>query len=118
MGRPVAMFEIVSAQPARAKEFYAGLFEWSVDEDPEWGGYALVDTASDEASIPGGIGPSMADGDTGVKIYVRVDDLPAYLERAERLGGQRLVEPTELPGGFGTFAVLADPDGNPVGLWA
>ena len=118
MGRPVAMFEIVSAQPARAKEFYAGLFEWSMDEDPEWGGYALVDTASDEPSIPGGIGPSMAVGDTGVKFYVRVDDLHAYLERAERLGGQRLVEPTGLPGGFGTFAVLADPDGNQVGLWA
>jgi predicted enzyme related to lactoylglutathione lyase len=53
-----------------------------------------------------------------VKIYVRVDDLPGYLERAERLGGRQLVEPTELPGGFGTFAVLADPDGNHVGLWA
>jgi uncharacterized protein len=52
------------------------------------------------------------------RIYVRVDDLPAYLERAERLGGRRLVEPTDLPGGFGTFAVLADPDGNQVGLWA
>jgi predicted enzyme related to lactoylglutathione lyase len=23
-----------------------------------------------------------------------------------------------LPGDFGTFAVFADPDGNPVGLWS
>ena len=25
--------------------------------------------------------------------------------------------PTDLPAGYGRFAVLADPDGNPVGLW-
>jgi hypothetical protein len=53
-----------------------------------------------------------------VKIYLRVDDLDAYLSRAGELGGQRLVPPTDLPGDFGRFAVLADPDGNPVGLWA
>jgi predicted enzyme related to lactoylglutathione lyase len=53
-----------------------------------------------------------------VKIYMRVDDLDAYLSRAEELGGQRLVPPTDLPGDFGRFAVFADPDGNPVGLWS
>jgi hypothetical protein len=26
--------------------------------------------------------------------------------------------PMELPGDFGTIAVIADPDGNRVGLWA
>jgi predicted enzyme related to lactoylglutathione lyase len=66
----------------------------------------------------GGIGPSQAPGDTGVKFYVRVDDLEAYLARAERLGGRRLVPPMDLPGDYGRIAVLADPDGNPVGLWA
>ena len=60
----------------------------------------------------------MAAGDAGVKVYVRVEDLDRYLERAEELGGARLVPPMELPGGFGRIAVLADPDGNPVGLWA
>jgi predicted enzyme related to lactoylglutathione lyase len=53
-----------------------------------------------------------------VKIYMRVDDLDEYLDRAEKLGGQRLVPPTELPGDFGRFAVFTDPDGNQVGLWA
>jgi predicted enzyme related to lactoylglutathione lyase len=94
------------------------LFDWSVDEDPDCGGYALVDPASGDGSITGGIGPSTEEGDTGVKIDVRVDDLAEYLQRAELLGGRRLVEPAELLGGFGTFAVLADPDGNHVGLWA
>ncbi len=48
---------------------------------------------------------------------MKVDDLDAYLARAEELGGRRLVPPTQLPGDFGWFAVFADPDGNPVGLW-
>ncbi len=49
---------------------------------------------------------------------MRVDDLDAHLDRAEELGGQRLVPPTDLPGGYGRFAMVTDPDGNPVGLWA
>ncbi|MGO9188569.1 MAG: VOC family protein [Streptosporangiaceae bacterium] len=53
-----------------------------------------------------------------VKIYMRVDDLDAYLDRAEQLGGKRLVPPTDLPGDFGRFAVFTDPDGNQVGLWS
>jgi predicted enzyme related to lactoylglutathione lyase len=118
MGQPVAMFEIISNDHERVSKFYAELFGWTIDTNPAWGGYGLVDTTSDPASVPGGIGPSMAPGDTGVKIYVRVDDLDAGLARAAELGGTRLVEPTELPDGYGRFAMFADPDGNPVGLWA
>ncbi|MEU8663564.1 hypothetical protein AB0C31_43770, partial [Actinoplanes philippinensis] len=39
------------------------------------------------------------------------------LEQAVALGGTTLVEPAALPGDYGRFAVFADPDGNPVGLW-
>jgi uncharacterized protein len=28
------------------------------------------------------------------------------------------VPPTDLPCDYGRFAIFADPDGNPVGLWA
>ena len=42
----------------------------------------------------------------------------ASLDRAEALGGKRLVAPAELPGDFGRFATFTDPDGNQVGLWA
>lgn len=118
MGQPVAMFEIVSNDHERVGKFYSELFGWTIDSSPSWGGYGLVDTKSGQGSLPGGIGPSMAPGDSGVKIYVRVDDLDAELARAVELGGTRLVEPTELPDGYGTFAVFADPDGNAVGLWA
>ncbi len=82
------------------------------------GGYGLVDTGAGADAIGGGIGPSSEPGERGVKIYMRVDDLDAYLARAEQLGGQRLVPPTDLPGDYGRFAIFTDPDGNQVGLWS
>lgn len=117
MGQPVAMFEIVSPDHERAQRFYSELFGWSVDADPDMGGYGLVDTGVKDAII-GGIGPAAAGEAAGVKVYVRVDNLAEYLDQAERLGATRLVEPTVLPGDYGSFAIFADLDGNPVGLWA
>jgi predicted enzyme related to lactoylglutathione lyase len=118
MGQPVAFFEVISPDHERAQKFYSELFGWQVAADPEMGGYGLVDTGAGESAIGGGIGPASRAGDAGVKIYMRVDDLDAYLDRAEKLGGRRLVPPTDLPGDFGRFAVFTDPDGNQVGLWA
>ena len=39
---PVAFFEVLSPDHERAQKFYAELFGWSVDADPEMGGYGLV----------------------------------------------------------------------------
>jgi predicted enzyme related to lactoylglutathione lyase len=90
MGQPVAFFEIVSPDAERARKFYTEMFGWAAQADPNMDGYALVDTNA----------------------------LDTYLDRAERLGGKRLVPPTDLPEGYGRFAVFTDPDGNQVGLWA
>jgi predicted enzyme related to lactoylglutathione lyase len=48
-------------------------------------------------------------------VYVQVDDVKAYLDRAAALGGKTLVPPMEIP--TGTFAWMADPEGSIVGLW-
>jgi predicted enzyme related to lactoylglutathione lyase len=112
------MFEIISGDHEKVGAFYSELFGWSVTADPRRGGYGMIDTRSAPAPMGGGVGPSMMPGDTGVKIYVRADDLGGHLDRAVELGGSRLVEPTDLPDGFGTVAIFADPDGNAVGLWA
>ncbi len=118
MGRPIAMIEIISSGHERAQRFYSELFDWKVDADPAMAGYALVDTQSEPVPVIGGIGPSMDATDAGVKFYVRVDDLTATLDRAVELGGTRVVEPAELPDDYGSYAILADPDGNAVGLLA
>ena len=118
MGQPVAFFEVISPDHERAQKFYRELFGWQVTADPAMGGYGLVDTGAGEHAIGGGIAPADESGQAGVKIYMRVDDLDAYLDRAEQLGGQRLVPPTDLPGDYGRFAIFTDPDGNQVGLWS
>ncbi|MGI9009543.1 MAG: VOC family protein [Streptosporangiaceae bacterium] len=117
MGQPVAFFEITSPDHERAQKFYGELFGWTVNADPAMGGYGLVDTGAGESAIGGGIGPAES-GEKNVKIYMRVDDLDAYLDRAEKLGGTRVAPPMDLPEGYGRIANFADPDGNQVGLWA
>src|SRR5258708_13670722 len=100
MGQPIAFFEVVSPDHQQAQTFYRELFDWQIAADPAMGGYGLVDTGAGEDAIGGGIGPSMQPGDTGGKAYVKVDDLDAYLDRAQALGGKPLVPPTDLPGAF------------------
>jgi len=119
MGQPVAFFEIISPNAERAQKFYAELFGWKIESGPGMEGYSLIDTQSGEGAIGGGIGSPQAPGEgPSVKVYMRVDDLDACLDKAEQLGGTRLLPPTDLPEGFGRIAVFTDPDGNQVGLWA
>jgi len=117
MGSPVAFFEIISPDAARARSFYTELFGWAADANPAFGGYALVDTKAGDDAIGGGIGEADEPGEAGVKIYMRVEDLEACLERAEKLGGTTVVPPHDLPGDAGRTAIFTDPDGNKVGLW-
>ncbi|WP_439029576.1 VOC family protein [Gordonia terrae] len=118
MGAPVAFFEITSHDPSRLTAFYRDLFDWTID-DSSGPDYSLVDTGAGDGAIAGGIGavsePAKAGG---VAVYMHVDDLRAALDRAETLGGKELVGPTDLPDGFGRFAMFADPDGNSIGLWS
>ena len=117
MGSPVAFFEIISPDAARARSFYTELFGWAADANPAFGGYALVDTQGGEGAIGGGIGAADEPGEAGVKIYMRVEDLEACLEQAEKLGGTVVIPPHDLPGDAGRTAIFTDPDGNKVGLW-
>jgi predicted enzyme related to lactoylglutathione lyase len=98
--------------------FYRDLFDWTVIDsgDPA---YQLVDTGAGDGAIGGGIGATQGPDDPGgVTVYMRVDDLQGYLDKAEKLGGKTVVPPTDLPGEFGRFALLADPSGHTVGLWS
>lgn len=113
---PVSFVEIVSEDPERSRKFYVDLFGWKIETDDD--GFGLIDTGAGEGAVSGGIGPSMMPGDTGVKFYVSTDDLEATVHRANELGSQTLLEPMALPGDFGRIAVVADPDGNPLGLWS
>lgn len=116
MGAPVAWFEITGKDPNGLADFYRKLFDWSMGDSGD-SSYLLVDTGSGEQAIGGGIGAAQ-DSPGGVTVYMKVDDLAAYLKKAEGLGGKTIVPPTDLPGDFGKFAMFSDPEGHVVGLWS
>lgn len=87
MGQPVAFFEIISAGAERARGFYTVMFGWTAASDPKMGGYPLVDTNAGEGAVGAGLGPTSARGEgSSVKVYMRVGDLDACLDRANQVG--------------------------------
>lgn len=113
MPEPVVHFEIAGREAGRLQQFYASLFGWEIDTTLMDGAYGLV--GAQQGGIAGGL-LTAPDGRPSLTIYVEVDDLPTYLEKAQDLGGKTLVQPTMIPGG-GAWALFEDPDGNAVGLY-
>ncbi len=111
MPNPVVHFEIQSSDPEKSQTFFKELFEWHVEVVPGMG-YGVVDTHA--GGINGGIGDTQ-DGQTHVTFYIEVDDLQAYLDKAETMGGKTVVPVTEIPG-IVTMALFSDPAGAVVGL--
>lgn len=113
MGKPVIHFEIGCRESARTQEFYAELFDWKIQFA---GPAAMIETGAGRG-INGHITSLGHEPHNYVTFYVKVDDLAAYLARAQSLGGKTLVPRVEIPGGQGSFAWFADPDGNIIGLF-
>lgn len=108
MPNPVVHFEITGPNGSALQEFYRSLFEWHINADNPMS-YGIVDTHA------GGINGGVGEGEDRVTVYVEVDDLQAYLDKAERLGGRTIMPVTEIPN-MVTFALFADPGGHVIGL--
>ena len=113
MGNAVVHFEIGGRDVTKSRDFYAELFGWTIPIDAN--GYGLVETGTDEG-IKGGLMQTPQGAPPYVTFYVAVDDLEKYLERAETLGGKRLLGPMPV-GAMGAFAMFTDPDGLVIGLF-
>jgi hypothetical protein len=111
MPNPIVHAEIRSTDPDASREFYGSLFDWSF---PEGGipGYTYIDSGVPDA-LPGGISP-LQDGEQLVTFFVGVEDIDGALADAQRLGGTVVQGATKVPGV--TFALIADPAGQVVGL--
>lgn len=116
MGAPVVHFEVLGKDSERLQAYYAELFGWEIQTQPN--GYGLVEryTDGDGRGIGGGIGAG-PDGYAGhVTFYVGVADVDEALTRAEELGGTRLHGPDAVPGTDVMLGAFADPEGHHVGL--
>ncbi|HMD32525.1 MAG TPA: VOC family protein [Candidatus Acidoferrales bacterium] len=111
MAHPVVHFEIGCRNTAKTQDFYSKLFDWSITP----AGPAAMIAAGGPGGITGHITALGHEPHNYVTVYVQVDDVKASLEKAVALGGKALVPPVEIP--TGTFAWMADPEGNLIGLW-
>jgi predicted enzyme related to lactoylglutathione lyase len=110
MGQPVVHFEIGCRDQGKTEAFFTSLFGWGIHRS---GPASMIDTGG--AGINGHITALGHEPHHYVTVYVQVDDVQAYLKKAESLGGKTLVPPVEIP--TGTFAWFTDPDGNAIGMW-
>ena len=116
-------FEIPVADMDRAIRFYetasAGKLRREAFGGP--GQELAVFEVKDEAAVKGALlaAPHAKPSAQGAIVYLNAGPaIDAWLERAQRAGGQVLLGKTALPDGMGFFAHVLDTEGNRVGLHA
>lgn len=116
MANPFVHVELQTRELARAKDFYARLFDWRLEEVPVPGGepYTMIQVGS------GTGGGMFQNPDPAVPphwlAYVGVDDIGVSTRKARELGASVLRDVMEIPG-YGWFSVIQDPTGAVLALW-
>lgn len=103
--------EIAGVDGEKLEAFYSRLLGWNIKRR-DMGGFAYGDVKTND-------GPSIGfrhepDGKAELVIYVEVEDLEGAVETAESMGATIRIPPMQY--GELRFALLADPEGNAVGL--
>ncbi|RPH45786.1 MAG: VOC family protein [Burkholderiales bacterium] len=117
---PVVWFEIYVADIARAKRFYETVLGASLTklEDPTGESEMWSFASSQEGSGASGALVKMAGiepGGGGTLVYFACDDCGVEAARVEAAGGQ-VMRPKFAIGEHGHIALVADTEGNMVGL--
>ncbi|MCU0565295.1 MAG: VOC family protein [Oculatellaceae cyanobacterium Prado106] len=103
--------ELMTSDPAAAKEFYGQLFGWKMEDTPMTG--MIYTTIAAGGQPMGGLtalplnAPSMP---PTWGIYITVDNVDESAKLAETLGGKILMSPMDIPG-TGRFSLIQDPQG-------
>lgn len=113
MANPFVHVELLTGDVARAKEFYAGLFDWKLEDVPGME-YTMINVG--EGTGGGMMKNPMPDSPSFWMAYVLVDDVAASTAKAGSLGATVCKEVTEIPG-IGWFSVITDPTGATLALW-
>ena len=120
MGQPVVHFEVVGGDGEKLRSYFSELFGWEFGDTVGPTNYAVVqregNTNKDGVGIGGGIGTAPEGYGGHVTFYVEVPDVGAALEKAESLGGSRMMGPDEMPEVGITIGLFTDPEGHVIGL--
>jgi hypothetical protein len=118
MGQPVVHFEVIGKDGEKLQRYYSELFGWEIKGDNEMN-YGMVDREGNLAPDGIGIGGGIAGGPPGyeghVTFYVAVPDIEAALQKAESLGGERVMGPEKIMDSI-ELGQFKDPEGHVIGL--
>lgn len=111
---PVAWVEIAAPDLAAAVRYYRRACGWTFQVSPEVDDFAFFQKK-------GAVGIGLVSGERGARlskttVYLATPDLEASVAAALAAGATLRVEPTVGPEG-GTFAVINDPEGIPIGFF-
>lgn len=116
-------FQIPVDDVERAKRFYQGIFGWEIDEIPGMNYHTATTVPCDEKGQPkvpwginGGFFQRGTHGQEGISIVINVPSIDEHLGRIEKAGGKVLVSKSPV-GDFGSYAQIADTEGNVIGIW-
>ncbi|RJQ16255.1 MAG: VOC family protein [Nitrospiraceae bacterium] len=113
MANPFVHIELLTQDVERAKKFYAGLFDWNLEDIPGMD-YTMINAGE---GTGGGMMKNPVPGVNDHWLpYVLVDDVAASTKKAKSLGADIAKDVTEIPD-FGWFSVIIDPTGAAFGLW-
>lgn len=116
MPNPFVHVELQTRDLPKAKDFYARLFDWKLQDLPmqQGGSYTMIEVGD------GTGGGMLASPDPNAppawQAYVGVDDIRAMTDKARQLGAAICLDVTEV-GEFGWMSVFTDPTGATLALW-
>lgn len=103
--------ELMTTDANGAKQFYAQLFGWGMEDKPIAGAtYTVLKSSDQQAGGLMAMTPDMQSVAPAWGVYVTVDDVDASVQQVEALGGRICVPPMDIPD-VGRFAVIQDPQG-------
>jgi len=119
MGQAVVHFEVVGKDGEKLQRYYGELFGWNVNADNPMQ-YGMVDakdnkTVSGDTGIGGGVGQGPEGYEGHATFYVAVPDVEEALQKAESLGGTRVMGPENIMD-MVELGQFKDPEGNLIGL--
>jgi uncharacterized protein len=125
----VTHFEIPTADKAKSRAFYSGVFGWRIEDVPVQmnggtGSYTTAMTAPVNPQTmaptePGAINGALVERTGQIKapvITITVDSIDDSLKKITQSGG-KVVEGRQTIEQMGHYAYATDPDGNVIGLW-
>ncbi len=108
----ITHIEIPADDLGRAKEFYSGVFGWTISEPPGFEGYPMWQAPN---KISGG-GLVAREGMKAPRSYVEVDSIDDVLATVTKLGGSVTMAKAPISE-TSWWAAFEDTEGNEIGLY-